>query len=323
MADHGKLVKRLRDCAALVGEDMAPGLVSAAREAADALEGTSSETREPEGYPGILHDFETTRTALEELEKAALRMAQCWNRADARGEGVTVAEMNAARQGVDVARAKAREALRTPVSAIAMPSISPEEAGYTSFHSELEVIEAVNRAHKPHEDKNGSPMTDELWKLWKTEPMDRQVGALYEHARRLARDLAAKPRKLCQRCDEVVYPNATASATPMPKWVPISERLPQLPEGGFEDFWVCAVRPHGTFVYALTWMNCPFDKKSGENKGIGCIENGDGDDQDFIGWHEVGPSESYDCYYKPAEDKEIVAWMPMQKPELYVHGEVK
>lgn len=145
---------------------------------------------------------------------------------------------------------------------------------------------------------------------------DDKHGNLIERLRVLEK-IALIDKPLIREAIEALL---TPSATPIPKWVPISERLPQLPEGGFEDFWVCAVRPHGTFIYALTWMNCPFDKKSGENKGIGCIENGDGDDQDFIGWHEVGPSESYDCYYKPAEDKEIVAWMPMQKPELYVHS---
>jgi hypothetical protein len=71
-----------------------------------------SETKLDEGYPGIAHDFETMRTALHDLEQAALRMAQCWNKADERGEGVTVAEVNAARQGVDEARKKARAALR-------------------------------------------------------------------------------------------------------------------------------------------------------------------------------------------------------------------
>lgn len=78
-----------------------------------------SETRETEGYTGIAHDFETMRTTLRELEQASLRMAQCWNRAgDKHSEGVTTAEMDAARQGVDVARRKAHAVLTAPVSAI-------------------------------------------------------------------------------------------------------------------------------------------------------------------------------------------------------------
>lgn len=37
------------------------------REAAKALRETPSETKTPEGYPGVAHDFETMRTALQRI----------------------------------------------------------------------------------------------------------------------------------------------------------------------------------------------------------------------------------------------------------------
>lgn len=91
----------------------------------------SSETACSEGYPGIAHDLETMRTALHEMERAALRMAQCWNLAgDKHSEGVSSAEVDAARQGVDVARKRALAVLKPKTAlnpAAAWPFPIPRE----------------------------------------------------------------------------------------------------------------------------------------------------------------------------------------------------
>lgn len=66
---------------------------------------------QPEGYPGIAHDYEMMRLALIDLEQAALKLAQIWNLMGTK-EGANTAEVNKRRQDVDKARAQAREAIK-------------------------------------------------------------------------------------------------------------------------------------------------------------------------------------------------------------------
>lgn len=108
------------------------------------------------------------------------------------------------------------------------------------------------------------------------------------------------------------------SATPCSGWVQTSERVPEVKLGDEEQFWVCAQRKHNgkRYVFPLYYVNKPAKDAQGEPTEW-AVESSYGDDDcDAVGWFHIGPSEAYDEFYQSADDdKEVIAWTPMVKPE--------
>lgn len=101
------------------------------------------------------------------------------------------------------------------------------------------------------------------------------------------------------------------------RWIPVSERLPEVALGDEELLWVCALRKHNgkKYVFALHWVNRPHTEGD-DSEHDWEICNEDGDPMNCVGWHKVGCNSNYDEFFMAVEEpEEIIAWMPMTKPE--------
>lgn len=105
-----------------------------------------------------------------------------------------------------------------------------------------------------------------------------------------------------------------APASPGMQWVSVTERSPFVPLGKEKQFWVCAERQNGKrYVYTLWFVNKPVVDVN--DPPDWAVNNEDYDAIDCVGWHEVGANSSFDEFYLPAQQEhEIIAWMPMVKP---------
>lgn len=101
------------------------------------------------------------------------------------------------------------------------------------------------------------------------------------------------------------------------RWIPVSERLPEVALGDEELLWVCALRKHNgkKYVFALHWVNRPHTEGD-DSEHDWEISNEDGVPMNCVGWHKVGCNSNYDKFFMAVESpEEIIAWMPMTKPE--------
>ena len=97
-------------------------------------------------------------------------------------------------------------------------------------------------------------------------------------------------------------------------WVSVKDRLPDVKLGTEMLCWVCAVRPHGPFVYECYYVNRPAPKGE-EDYHWAIYEEGDGDPLDCVGWFDIGCNSVYDEFFMPTQSpNEIVAWQEIKKP---------
>jgi hypothetical protein len=87
-------------------------------------------------------------------------------------------------------------------------------------------------------------------------------------------------------------------------WIPVSERLPDVPEGDEQEVIVCVQRAHNgkRYVFSARYLN---------KFPLFC-----GDEEPLLatGWHDVKEHADYDGWYEPlslSDGDEIVGWQPL------------
>ncbi len=104
---------------------------------------------------------------------------------------------------------------------------------------------------------------------------------------------------------------ADAAPAQQGQWVPVSERLPEVPEGDEQELIVCVRRSRNgeSYVFSARYLN----KYSLYSKG-----HPDADEDGFFeatGWHDVKEHREYDGWYSPLIDAnsgdEVTHWMPL------------
>ena len=112
---------------------------------------------------------------------------------------------------------------------------------------------------------------------------------------------------------EEVFPSAPSEI--VAPWKPASER-PEVKLGTEQLCWVAAKRENGkVYVYESWWVNRPVSEEENVEHGWE-VQNEDGDPLHCVGWHKMGANSSYDEFFMAEENaQQIVAWMPIAKPE--------
>lgn len=134
-------------------------------------------------------------------------------------------------------------------------------------------------------------------------------------------ELEGAERRMLKKCRKAVM-TALRSAKPAAaaEWILCSEREPEVKLGREELFWVCAARKHNgkRYVYAQWWVNRPYDSESTGNDEPPdwVLEDEDAGPLNLVGWCDIGCNSTHDEFFVQTQNpEEIIAWMPMQKPD--------
>jgi hypothetical protein len=107
------------------------------------------------------------------------------------------------------------------------------------------------------------------------------------------------------------YAMGRARGQQEPRWVPVSERLPEVPQGDEREVIVCVRRAHNnqSYVFSARYLNeyplySEFHPDADEN---GCFH--------ATGWHDVKEHADHDGWYSPLIEvdsgDEVTHWMPL------------
>lgn len=90
------------------------------------------------------------------------------------------------------------------------------------------------------------------------------------------------------------------------QWVPVSERLPEVPDGDEQEVIVCVKRAHDgkSYCFSARYLN-----------NFPLHDDYDDEPKVVTGWHDVKEHADYDGWYSPLIDREsgdaVTHWMPL------------
>lgn len=118
---------------------------------------------------------------------------------------------------------------------------------------------------------------------------------------------------LKQAAEEVAaMEKALSAVSELTRWIPVTERLPEVPLGKEVPCWVCTEK----FVFLSWYVNRPHSEEHDGAEWV--VESDSGDPLDCVGWHKYGCNTGYDDFFMPEDDaSKIIAWQPIPQPSRY------
>lgn len=100
------------------------------------------------------------------------------------------------------------------------------------------------------------------------------------------------------------------------RWIPVSERLPDVPRGKDMLCWVCVKLDSGkSVVYECHYVNRPVDADAEGREHGWEVTDEDGEPLDAVGWFNIGCNVCYDDFYMADQNTDkIIAWREIVKP---------